>query len=115
MMILFYSSAPSGLPIALRSLYSEMSKTTDSVTPHVFLVALRQAFPQFAEQSRSASAKMMGGVAYAQQGIFVASQVSTYTYVFYRRGRVLGTNDKRVERRAGRTRTFCIFVECQVC
>ncbi len=44
----------------LRDLYSSMLKTTDSITPLTFLQALRQALPQFAEQSR-------GGVGYAQQ------------------------------------------------
>ncbi|KAM5537454.1 hypothetical protein V8D89_008973 [Ganoderma adspersum] len=60
-------SAPSGLPTALRSLYSDMANTTDSVTPTTFLSALRQAFPQFAEMSRGGAFKALGGAAYAQQ------------------------------------------------
>ncbi|TFY64553.1 hypothetical protein EVJ58_g2535 [Rhodofomes roseus] len=60
------SNAPPGLPSALGQLYQQMSKTTDSVVPGTFLTALRQAFPQFAEQSRSG--KGTGGFAmYAQQ------------------------------------------------
>ncbi|EPS98924.1 hypothetical protein FOMPIDRAFT_1024471 [Fomitopsis schrenkii] len=60
------TSPPAGLPSALGSLYQQMSRTTDSVVPSTFLTALRQAFPQFAEQSRSS--KGTGGFAmYAQQ------------------------------------------------
>ncbi|EJF59278.1 cysteine proteinase [Dichomitus squalens LYAD-421 SS1] len=60
-------SAPTGLPFALRNLYSNMAKTTDSVTPTAFLAALRQAFPQFAEQSRATGLKLLQGGVYAQQ------------------------------------------------
>lgn len=61
------TNAPQGLPSALGNLYTQMSRTTDSVVPSTFLTALRQAFPQFAEQSRSG--KGTGGFAmYAQQG-----------------------------------------------
>ena len=61
------TNAPPGLPSALGNLYQQMSRTTDSVVPGTFLTALRQAFPQFAEQSRSG--KGVGGLAmYAQQG-----------------------------------------------
>lgn len=61
------TDAPAGLPAALGSLYQQMSRTTDSVIPSTFLTTLRQAFPQFAEQSRSN--KGAGGFAmYAQQG-----------------------------------------------
>ncbi|KAI0726971.1 cysteine proteinase [Fomitopsis betulina] len=60
------TDAPAGLPAALGSLYQQMSRTTDSVIPSTFLTTLRQAFPQFAEQSRSN--KGAGGFAmYAQQ------------------------------------------------
>ncbi|KAH9922256.1 cysteine proteinase [Fomitopsis serialis] len=60
------SAPPPGLPSALSGLYQQMSRTTDSVVPSTFLTALRQAFPQFAEQSRSG--KGTGGFAmYAQQ------------------------------------------------
>ncbi|KZT68007.1 cysteine proteinase [Daedalea quercina L-15889] len=60
------NNAPPGLPSALGSLYQQMSRTTDSVVPNPFLTTLRQAFPQFAERSRSG--KGTGGFAmYAQQ------------------------------------------------
>ncbi|KAF9037349.1 cysteine proteinase [Hymenopellis radicata] len=54
------TSASGSLIPQLRDLYSSMLKTTDSITPLTFLQALRQALPQFAEQSR-------GGLGYAQQ------------------------------------------------
>ncbi|RDX47629.1 cysteine proteinase [Lentinus brumalis] len=60
-------SAPPGLPMALRNLYTSMAKTTDSVTPSAFLAALRHAFPQFAEQSRATGVKALMGGGYAQQ------------------------------------------------
>ncbi|KAI0689726.1 cysteine proteinase [Cerioporus squamosus] len=60
-------SAPPGLPMALRNLYTNMAKTTDSVTPSAFLAALRHAFPQFAEQSRATGMKALMGGGYAQQ------------------------------------------------
>ncbi|KAK8073920.1 hypothetical protein PG994_004819 [Apiospora phragmitis] len=44
----------------LRDLYKSMSQTQESYTPLAFLNALRSAFPQFAEQSRT-------GHGYAQQ------------------------------------------------
>ncbi|PCH43146.1 cysteine proteinase [Wolfiporia cocos MD-104 SS10] len=61
------SGAPPGLPSSLSGLFQQMSRTTDSVVPAGFLAALRQAFPQFAEQSRGQ--KSMGGMLamYAQQ------------------------------------------------
>ncbi|CAL1698264.1 unnamed protein product [Somion occarium] len=59
------ASSVTGLPNQLRLLFNNMSKTTESVTPSSFLLALRQAFPQFAELNRSG---MKGGAAgYAQQ------------------------------------------------
>ncbi|KZO97578.1 cysteine proteinase [Calocera viscosa TUFC12733] len=54
-----YNGAPS-LTSALRDLYKGMSETADAVPPLIFLTLLRQANPQFAEQSRS-------GGGYAQQ------------------------------------------------
>ena len=54
--------------MALRNLYTNMAKTTDSVTPAAFLAALRSAFPQFAEQSRATGLKGLMGGGYAQQG-----------------------------------------------
>ncbi|ORY67467.1 ubiquitin carboxyl-terminal hydrolase [Pseudomassariella vexata] len=44
----------------LRDLYKYMSETQNAFVPHAFLTALRQAFPQFSERSRS-------GPGYAQQ------------------------------------------------
>ncbi|KAI1495806.1 ubiquitin carboxyl-terminal hydrolase [Biscogniauxia marginata] len=44
----------------LRDLYQYMSETQDAYTPHAFLAALRGAFPQFAERSRT-------GAGFAQQ------------------------------------------------
>ncbi|KIM61831.1 hypothetical protein SCLCIDRAFT_1178973 [Scleroderma citrinum Foug A] len=52
------------LPKALRELYNNMSRTTESVVPLTFLTILRQAVPQFAEVDRSKSGMM---AAYAQQ------------------------------------------------
>ncbi|KAI9058743.1 cysteine proteinase [Trametes sanguinea] len=66
--IALQSSTTPGLPMALRNLYSNMAKTTESVTPSAFLAALRQAFPQFAQQmSPSAGIKALIGGGYAQQ------------------------------------------------
>ncbi|ORY86900.1 hypothetical protein BCR37DRAFT_343634 [Protomyces lactucae-debilis] len=45
---------------SLRDLYKSMSGTSDPIHPVMFLSSLRQAFPQFAERSRS-------GMGYAQQ------------------------------------------------
>lgn len=53
------------LPRALRDLYTNMSRTTDSVIPNTFLTVLRHAVPQFNELDRGKSGSMMG---YAQQG-----------------------------------------------
>ncbi|KAI0791020.1 cysteine proteinase [Abortiporus biennis] len=63
------SSSSPGLPSSLKNLYTQMSKTTDEVTPTTFLSSLRQAFPQFAEQSRSGGSglKALMGAGYAQQ------------------------------------------------
>ncbi|KAH9886741.1 hypothetical protein C8Q73DRAFT_715186 [Cubamyces lactineus] len=62
------NSTPSGLPMALRNLYTNMAKTTESVTPSAFVAALRHAFPQFAEQMRpGAGIKALLGGGYAQQ------------------------------------------------
>ncbi|KAI0369345.1 cysteine proteinase [Pilatotrama ljubarskyi] len=61
------NSTPSGLPMALRNLYTNMAKTTDSVTPTAFLASLRHAFPQFAEQTRATGLKGLLGGGYAQQ------------------------------------------------
>ncbi|KAF8654777.1 hypothetical protein AX16_003432 [Volvariella volvacea WC 439] len=57
------------LPAALRDLYQNMSRTTDSITPHQFLQTLRQVNPQFAERDRSGkgSAGLPGLGGYAQQ------------------------------------------------
>ncbi|TFK36546.1 hypothetical protein BDQ12DRAFT_633796 [Crucibulum laeve] len=56
----------SQLPSALRDLYHNMSRTTDSITPMGFLQVLRQVNPQFAEMARGSNT--MGGMAgYAQQ------------------------------------------------
>ena len=55
--------------MALRNLYSNMAKTTDSVTPSAFVAALRHAFPQFAEQSRATGLKAIMGGGYAQHGL----------------------------------------------
>ncbi|KAG8215408.1 hypothetical protein J3R82DRAFT_9015 [Butyriboletus roseoflavus] len=52
------------LPRALRDLYSNMSRTTDSIIPNTFLTVLRHAVPQFNELDRSKSGPTMG---YAQQ------------------------------------------------
>ncbi|KAF8900164.1 hypothetical protein CPB84DRAFT_1779499 [Gymnopilus junonius] len=58
------------LPGALRDLYINMARTTDSITPLQFLQILRQENPQFAEMDRSeksAPALLMGKSMYAQQ------------------------------------------------
>ncbi|KAF9562882.1 ubiquitin carboxyl-terminal hydrolase 6 [Agrocybe pediades] len=58
------------LPGALRDLYHNMSRTTDSITPMQFLQVLREVNPQFAEMDRSekrATDLMMGRQVYAQQ------------------------------------------------
>lgn len=52
------------LPGALRDLYRDMGKTTDSITPMQFLSILRQENPQFAEVDRREKSMMRG---YAQQ------------------------------------------------
>ncbi|THH28760.1 hypothetical protein EUX98_g5430 [Antrodiella citrinella] len=52
-------SPPPGLPTQLSNLYRTMSSTIDGVTPQGFLMALRQAFPQFAEQIPSGN-KILG-------------------------------------------------------
>ncbi|KAF9468278.1 hypothetical protein BDZ94DRAFT_1183855 [Collybia nuda] len=58
--------SPTPLPGALRDLYINMSRTTDSITPMAFLSVLRQVNPQFAEMDRGSKAHgMMAG--YAQQ------------------------------------------------
>lgn len=44
----------------LRDLYKYMAQTQEAYTPHIFLSALRNAYPQFAERSRS-------GPGFAQQ------------------------------------------------
>ena len=75
------TTAPSGgLPGSLNTLYTEMSKTTSEVNPIMFLTALRQAFPQFAEIARGPGA-MKGG--YAQQGeiFFRLVQYNGLTYL----------------------------------
>ncbi|KAF8174908.1 ubiquitin carboxyl-terminal hydrolase 6 [Pholiota molesta] len=58
------------LPSALRDLYSNMSRTTDSITPFGFLQVLREVNPQFAEMDRretKANDFSMGKQGYAQQ------------------------------------------------
>ena len=68
--------------MALRNLYNQMSTTTESVTPAVFLAALRHAFPQFAEMSRASGMKaLIGGGGYAQQG------ASSLPHAYYIAGR----------------------------
>ncbi|KIJ64270.1 hypothetical protein HYDPIDRAFT_90832 [Hydnomerulius pinastri MD-312] len=52
------------LPRALRDLYSNMSRTTESVVPATFLSVLRQVIPQFNEMDRSKGGMMAG---HAQQ------------------------------------------------
>ena len=64
--------------MALRNLYSNMAKTTDSVTPSAFVAALRHAFPQFAEQSRATGLKAIMGGGYAQQGLNVHHLAKTH-------------------------------------
>ncbi len=59
-----------GLPVNLKNLYTQMTRTTEGVTPNAFLQALRQAFPQFAEMSRAGAMKGLRA-AYAQQGLFL--------------------------------------------
>ncbi|KAI1101432.1 cysteine proteinase [Jackrogersella minutella] len=51
---------PLDLTRQLRDLYKYMSETQEAYVPHVFLTALRSAFPQFAERSRT-------GPGFAQQ------------------------------------------------
>ncbi|KAI0697801.1 cysteine proteinase [Cytidiella melzeri] len=51
------AASPSGLPGSLKALYSNMSRTTDEVTPFAFWTNLRQTFPQFAEMTRGAYAQ----------------------------------------------------------
>ncbi|KAI1392186.1 cysteine proteinase [Hypoxylon trugodes] len=51
---------PLDLTKQLRDLYKYMSETQETYVPHAFLTALRTAFPQFAERSRT-------GPGYAQQ------------------------------------------------
>ncbi|KAF9528754.1 hypothetical protein CPB83DRAFT_813265 [Crepidotus variabilis] len=58
------------LPTALRDLYAQMSKTTDSIVPSRFLGVLREVNPQFAEMDRSertAAQMFLGKQGYAQQ------------------------------------------------
>ncbi|OTA95422.1 hypothetical protein M434DRAFT_393814 [Hypoxylon sp. CO27-5] len=54
------SSGPLDLAKQLRDLYKYMSETQEAYVPHAFLTALRNAFPQFAERSRT-------GAGFAQQ------------------------------------------------
>lgn len=59
------SSSFGGLPVhdlttQLKALFVSMAQTTDDYAPYVFLEALRQTYPQFAERSRT-------GHGYAQQ------------------------------------------------
>lgn len=61
----FRSSHLDVFPRALRDLYLNMSRTTESVIPSAFLAVLRHVVPQFNELDRSKSGPMMG---YAQQG-----------------------------------------------
>lgn len=70
-------SASGGLAGSLRALYSDMSKTTDEVTPVRFLSALRQQFPQFAEIARGKGG--MQGM-YAQQGNNFQRPTINHTY-----------------------------------
>ncbi|KAF6749758.1 ubiquitin carboxyl-terminal hydrolase 6 [Ephemerocybe angulata] len=61
-----HSATP--LPGALRDMYHNMSRTTDSVTPVGFLQVLRQVNPQFGEVDRSEKKSGMGmAMGYAQQ------------------------------------------------
>ncbi|KAG9310870.1 hypothetical protein JVU11DRAFT_8725 [Chiua virens] len=52
------------LPRALRDLYSNMSRTTESVIPSTFISVLRRVIPQFNELDRSKAGGLAG---YAQQ------------------------------------------------
>ncbi|OSX58024.1 hypothetical protein POSPLADRAFT_1061110 [Postia placenta MAD-698-R-SB12] len=65
--IALQEGAPSGLPSALKSLYTQMSRTTESVVPGGFLASLRQAFPQFAERAQNSKAIGTMLAAYSQQ------------------------------------------------
>ncbi|KAF7369836.1 Ubiquitin carboxyl-terminal hydrolase [Mycena venus] len=61
--------ALTGLPLALGSLYTTMSRTADTVAPVAFLNLLREVNPQFAERDRAHSSGMnalLGG-GFAQQ------------------------------------------------
>lgn len=58
------TNTSSPLPKSLSALYTQMSKTTDSVLPLAFLQTLRQVVPQFGEMDRSGKGGMGG---YAQQ------------------------------------------------
>ncbi|EGO03001.1 hypothetical protein SERLA73DRAFT_176488 [Serpula lacrymans var. lacrymans S7.3] len=61
------ASTLTSLPKAMRSLYTDMSRTTEPFTPMNFLTILRQVVPQFAEVDRSKGGPMAGMAGYAQQ------------------------------------------------
>lgn len=56
----FGSTQLNDLTTQLKALFTSMSRTTDDFSPYIFLDALRQTYPQFAERSRT-------GHGYAQQ------------------------------------------------
>lgn len=87
------------LPKALRNLYDNMSRTTESVVPLAFLTVLRQVAPQFAEIGRSKSGGMGG---YAQQGLFLPYSyfLDVTTNTLLRCGRVLDTDPACTEGRS---------------
>lgn len=98
-------SDPNGLAHSLRRLYTDMTKTTDEVTPGSFLQSLRQAFPQFAEMARGPGG--MKGM-YAQQGmlscrsdLFECHKLNT---VLCRCGGMLGAACQLVAQRAWTSR-----------
>ncbi|KAF5366810.1 hypothetical protein D9758_006579 [Tetrapyrgos nigripes] len=62
------TSPSSPLPLALRNLYTNMTRTTDAINPSAFLNVLRQVNPQFAERDRSGKMAAMGMMAaFSQQ------------------------------------------------
>jgi len=86
------------LPKALRELYNNMSRTTESVVPLTFLTILRQVVPQFAEVDRSKSGMM---ASYAQQGLFpsISFDLAIITEMLSRCRRVLDTDLACIEGR----------------
>lgn len=107
MFIVAFRGAPSGLPSALKSLYTQMSRTTESVVPGGFLASLRQAFPQFAERAQNSKAIGTMLAAYSQQGLCDEGCCGRIAHSpIHRCRRVLDTADKFAQ---GSTGTPCIF------